>query len=228
MRKKQWCYYFSPGLRFLSLFVSTLNNWGLMSWAPVGGPSSLVFTINLSFALPSGSSICWPTCRRSIPFVSPHAHPSGSSGDFAVKYLPILSYSASVCHVPATSFQDQFTHLISRFLCKYRSKIALSKNWRFLLPGQDSLGLTKVCDMVQNLQAHMLCKIILAARAHTFMGLPTWVDPVIRLFDQAISPYGHAFDILYAPIATGPGSPMSSSPRRWSSLGPYWHSALFV
>ena len=54
-----------------------------------------------------------------------------------------------------------------------------------LPPGQGGLGLTKVCDMVHRLQAHMLCKVILAARAHTFMGLPTWVDPVIRLFDQA-------------------------------------------
>ena len=87
--------------------------------------------------------------------------------------LPILWYSASVCHVPATGFQDQVTHLISRFICKDKSKIALSKNWWFLPPGQGGLGLTKVCDMVHSLQAHVRCKVILPARDHTFMGLPT-------------------------------------------------------
>ena len=46
--------------------------------------------------------------------------------------LPILWFWASVCHVPATGFSDQVNVLISRFLCKSKSTIALSKDWWFL------------------------------------------------------------------------------------------------
>ncbi|CAI5716704.1 unnamed protein product [Peronospora effusa] len=134
-------------------------------------------------------------------------------------------FSASVCHVPATGFQDQVSTLISRFLCKSKSNIALPKDWWFLPPGLGGLGLTPVSDMIHSLQVHMLCKVIVAARTHSIAGVPSWVEPVIRLFDQAISPWGQDFDILYAPVSTSPDYAKS---HRWAQLGDYWHSVLFV
>ncbi|UIZ28705.1 hypothetical protein KXD40_009211 [Peronospora effusa] len=134
-------------------------------------------------------------------------------------------FSASVCHVPATGFQDQVSTLISRFLCKSKSNIALPKDWWFLPPGLGGLGLTPVSDMIHSLQVHMLCKVILAARTHSIAGVPSWVEPVIRLFDQAISPWGQDFDILYAPVSTSPDYAKS---HRWAQLEDYWHSVLFV
>ncbi|RQM12278.1 hypothetical protein DD237_005717 [Peronospora effusa] len=134
-------------------------------------------------------------------------------------------FSASVCHVPATGFQDQVSTLISRFLCKSKSNIALPKDWWFLPPGLGGLGLTPVSDMIHSLQVHMLCKVIVAARTHSIAGVPSWVEPVIRLFDQSISPWGQDFDILYAPVSTSPDYAKS---HRWAQLGDYWHSVLFV
>ncbi|RQM12288.1 hypothetical protein DD237_005720 [Peronospora effusa] len=60
-----------------------------------------------------------------------------------------------------------------------------------------------------------------STRTHSIAGVPSWVEPVIRLFDQSISPWGQDFDILYAPVSTSPDYAKS---HRWAQLGDYWHS----
>ena len=72
--------------------------------------------------------------------------------------LPILWFLDSVCHVPATGSQDQVNTLISRFLCKSMSMMALSKDWWFLPQNLGGLGLPSVKDMIHSLQVHMLCQ----------------------------------------------------------------------
>ncbi|KAL7993904.1 hypothetical protein Plhal703r1_c60g0165281 [Plasmopara halstedii] len=62
----------------------------------------------------------------------------------------------------------------------------------------------------------MLCKVILAGRLT--LNFPSWADPVIRLFDQAISPWGEDFDILYAPVTTSPDYAISRRSKRWAGL----------
>ena len=74
---------------------------------------------------------------------------------------------------------------------------------------------------MHSLQAHMLCKLILEIKAHDHMGLLTWVDPLIRLFNISVFSLAYNDDIIYAPITTGPGFAFSSTPRHRSAIGPY-------
>ncbi|OWY93338.1 hypothetical protein PHMEG_00037317, partial [Phytophthora megakarya] len=74
---------------------------------------------------------------------------------------------------------------------------------------------------------HMLCKVVVAARTPSLKNNPSWIDPVIQLFDQAVSPWGKDFDILYAPVSTNPDHAVSRRNSRWSILGEYWHFVLF-
>ncbi|KAF4138706.1 hypothetical protein GN958_ATG12101 [Phytophthora infestans] len=82
--------------------------------------------------------------------------------------------------------------------------------------------------MIKSLQLHMLCKVILAGRTPPGTSIPSWADPVIRLFDQAVTPWGKDFDILYAPVSTSPDYVVSRRSTRWSALGVYWHFVLFI
>ncbi|TDH71915.1 uncharacterized protein CCR75_005699 [Bremia lactucae] len=138
--------------------------------------------------------------------------------------LPVLWFSASVCHVPQTGFQQQVNSIIARFICRNKSNIALSKQWWFLPPDKGGLGLTSLSTMIQSLQLHMLCKVIITTRSSQNNEVPSWVEPVIKLFDNAIYPWGKIFDILYAPSRF---CKRFSSPR-WLQLGPYWHFVLFT
>ena len=79
--------------------------------------------------------------------------------------------------------------------------------------------------MIHSLQVYMLCKLILAARTHSAKGVPTWAEPVIRLFDLTISPWGQDFNILYAPVSTSPDYAQS---HHWVRLGDYWYSVIFI
>ena len=79
--------------------------------------------------------------------------------------------------------------------------------------------------MIHSLQIHMLCKLILAARTHSTKDVPTWAEPVIRLFDLTIFPWGQDLDILYAPVSTSSDYAQS---HRWTKLEDYWHSVLFI
>ncbi|EGZ04866.1 hypothetical protein PHYSODRAFT_461533, partial [Phytophthora sojae] len=141
--------------------------------------------------------------------------------------LPVLWYSASVCHVPPTGFQDRLHSLIARFVCRDKSSNALPQAWWFLPPGQGGLGITPVADMIRSLQLHMLCKVIIATRQTLGRDVPSWVEPIIRLFDQAVQPWGRDFDILYAPVNTSPDYVVARRLTRWTGLGAYWHFVLF-
>ncbi|KAF4032795.1 Reverse transcriptase (RNA-dependent DNA polymerase) [Phytophthora infestans] len=55
--------------------------------------------------------------------------------------LPVLWYTASVCHIPQTGFQDQLLQLISRFICRFRSSNALPRAWWFLPPHNGGFAL---------------------------------------------------------------------------------------
>lgn len=96
-----------------------------------------------------------------------------------------------------TGFQDPVNTAIAQFISKSKTNIALYRDWWYLPIYQEGLGLTRVGDMVHSLQVHMLYNVILTARTHLVVGIPTWSDPVIRLFDQAIQTWGRDFDILY-------------------------------
>ncbi|KAI9918891.1 hypothetical protein PsorP6_011255 [Peronosclerospora sorghi] len=118
--------------------------------------------------------------------------------------LPIISYSASVFHVPQTGFQDQVNSLHERYINRSKSKRALPKSWWYLPPGQGRLGLTPISSMLQSLQLQMLCKVIRSSRHPPNQVTPSWAEPIIPLFDQAVSPWGRDYDILYAPVSTSP------------------------
>lgn len=104
----------------------------------------------------------------------------------------------------------------------------MAKDWWHLSPVPGGLGFTRVGVMINSLQLHILCKVILAARAHLYTGIPTWVDPVILLFDNAISPWGRDFDIIYAPISASPDHAFSYKTKRWATLIIYWHYVLHI
>ncbi|EEY58983.1 uncharacterized protein PITG_12003 [Phytophthora infestans T30-4] len=142
--------------------------------------------------------------------------------------LPVLWYTASVCHIPQTGFQNQLLQLISRFICRFRSSNAPPRAWWFLPPHNGGLNITPICDMIKSLQLHMLCKVILAERIPPATAIPSWVEPVIRLFDLAVAPWGRDFDILYAPVSTSPDYVISRRSPRWTALGAYWHFVLFT
>ncbi|TDH72445.1 uncharacterized protein CCR75_005702 [Bremia lactucae] len=142
--------------------------------------------------------------------------------------LPVLWFSASVCHVPQTGFQHQVDSVIARFICRSKSNIALSKQWWFLPPDKGGLGLTPISTMIQSLQLNMLCKVILTTRSSLNNAVPSWVDPIIQIFDSAIYPWGINFDILYAPISTSPDFVNASKSPRWLKLGPYWHYVFYT
>lgn len=141
--------------------------------------------------------------------------------------LPVLWYSASVCHVPQTGFQDQVSTLIARFLNRSKSASVLPRTWWSLPPSKGGLGLTPVMDSVRSLQLSMLCKLIVAVRTFP-TALHSWTTPVIHLFNSAVSPWGRDFDILYAPVTTSPDYVVARRLPRWKRLGSYWHSVLFT
>ncbi|CAH0490616.1 unnamed protein product [Peronospora farinosa] len=90
-------------------------------------------------------------------------------------------------------------------------------------------------DRLQHLLAEMQARCSLwTHRSRTLRGQlvltqlrrsPLGWSRAICLFDQAISPWGQDFDILYAPVST---SPDYSKSHRWAQLGDYWHSVLFI
>ena len=94
--------------------------------------------------------------------------------------LPCISYWVSI--------SGQFFNI--SIICKSKSTI---KDWWFVPQNLGGLGLTSAKDMIHSLQVHMLCKLILAARTHSAKDVPTWAEPVIRLFDVTISPWGQDF-----------------------------------
>ncbi|CEG44237.1 uncharacterized protein PHALS_14498 [Plasmopara halstedii] len=111
-------------------------------------------------------------------------------------------------------------------MCRFKTSNALPRDWWFLPLSKGGLGLAPIPDTIRSLQLHMLCKVILAGRLT--LNFPSWADPVIRLFDQAISPWGEDFDILYAPVTTSPDYAISRRSKRWAALGSYWHYVLFI
>ena len=56
---------------------------------------------------------------------------------------------------------------------------------------------------------------------------PTWATSVIRLFYEAIIPWGRDFDIMYAPVTNSLDYANSFRTKRWARPGAYWHSVLF-
>ncbi|CAI5708360.1 unnamed protein product [Peronospora farinosa] len=90
-------------------------------------------------------------------------------------------------------------------------------------------------DRLQHLLAEMQARCSLwTHRSRTLRGQlvltqlrrsPLGWSRAICLFDQAISPWGQDFDILYASVSTIPDY---SKSHRWAQLGDYWHSVLFI
>ena len=133
IRSRLWCCHFSSGQRLPSLYDWNWNNWVSRVVGNSGrdkllgiyyGPQ-LSSTDRLQHLLADMQTRCslWAHRARTL---------RGQVLIFRQIILPILWFSASVYHVPATGFQDQVNFLVSRFLCKSKSTIALSKDWWFL------------------------------------------------------------------------------------------------
>ncbi|GAB9465705.1 Pollike protein, partial [Globisporangium polare] len=146
--------------------------------------------------------------------------------------LPIIWYTASVCFIPKSGFQDQVTKLIRRFMSNSmgedkKQPSALAEQWWNVPKMRGGLGIIPLETNIDNLQLSALNRLIMHARRSPTM-VASWAAPVIQLFDSAISPWGHDFDILYAPVTSNPNHAISRRSDRWTALGKFWHHTLYV
>ncbi|KAF1327265.1 Pollike protein, partial [Globisporangium splendens] len=123
--------------------------------------------------------------------------------------LPTLWYTASVCHIPQSGFQDQIKSVIATFLSdsstsSSRLSAILATDWWY----------SKIPRRSRVRECHH--------------SLPSWVSPVVEVFQQAMTPWGRPLDILYAPVTTSPNHASTRRENRWSALNSFWHQVLFV
>ncbi|GAB9476026.1 Pollike protein [Globisporangium polare] len=146
--------------------------------------------------------------------------------------LPTLWYTASVCHIPQSGFQDQVKSVVATFLSDSSVSSAglsaiLATDWWYTPRSMGGLGLTHVEDSVNALQVHALVRVVHSTRKSPHK-IPSWVSPILEVFGQAIAPWGRPLDILYAPVSTSPNHASTRRENRWSALNSFWHQVLFV
>ena len=176
IRPRLWCCHLDPGRRLPSLYDWNCNNWVSRLWEILGEPNCLEFTLVHSSVILTVFSTYSLICRLNVHYWLIELVLFAARCYFMANYfayfvvfgqrLPCISYWVS----------RSVQYLDSRFLCKFKSTIALSKDWWFLPQNLRSF-LTSVKDTMHSLQVHMLCKLILAARTHSAKGVSTWVEP---------------------------------------------------
>ncbi len=145
--------------------------------------------------------------------------------------LPILGFTAAVCHIPKSGFQDEVEKLIQGFMSSLndstgRLTTILPRRWWTIPRIDGGLSLPSVEAMIDSLQLHALIRLIQTVRESP-INLPSWVLPIQRLFEREMEGRGRCFDILYVPFTKSPNHPSCRGSQR-SSLGAFWHQVLYL
>ena len=137
--------------------------------------------------------------------------------------LPVLWYTAAVCHVP-DSIVEEITKLALDFIYGRFHKTGLVKNhlptaWLYLPRRMGGLGLPNIATSIKVLRLRTVVNL-LSLQSSSVNVLP-WMDPVIDLMHQVVTPLGHGLDILFLPI------PKTTNGSQFiQRLGRFWFSVL--
>jgi hypothetical protein len=108
-----------------------------------------------------------------------------------------------------------------------KSSAALPESWWRVPKTKGGLGIIDIETNIDNLQLSALVRFILQVRKNPSV-IPSWASPIIQLFNEAMQPWGHDFDILYAPVTTSPNHVIARCSERWKTIGNFWHHVLYV
>lgn len=137
--------------------------------------------------------------------------------------LPLLWFTASVCHLPEAILKEVETVAVAFVYGKlHRNGMVanhLSRQWLYLPRNKGGLGLVPLQVCVKVLQLRALINLVKAiAEAQ---DIPSWCAPALALFHSVAYPRGHGLDILFDHFPHH-----SSASPHLSKLGRFWFYTL--